>query len=112
MAVKRSVTLAVAKHLRKVLPPAFPVIVRPRKELDNPEDEAECNLVGKGARRRFEIWIAPRLSDREAAEALRHEWAHALAWSHLDDQRQTDADDEWHTDVWGVCYAKVYRATV
>jgi hypothetical protein len=111
MTAKRTLTLSVAKHLRKALPPAFPVSVRARRELDD-RNEAECSLVGTEDKRRFVIDIASRLSDREAVDALRHEWAHALAWSHLDDKRETDDDNEWHTDVWGVCYARVYRATV
>jgi hypothetical protein len=95
--------------LKQELPPAFPVVVR--KWVKMPKDYyADIELAGRGSRRRFRISINEKLNDSEATESLKHEWAHALAWRHADDQRDSEDDPEWHGDVWGVCYARVYRA--
>ncbi len=104
---RRKSTHATVRLLKALLPTAFPVVVRKWVRM---ADYATCELHGKGSRRRFRISINAKLNDSEATESVKHEWAHALAWSHLDDQRESDDDTEWHNDVWGVCYAKVYRA--
>jgi predicted SprT family Zn-dependent metalloprotease len=67
----------------------------------------DCCVTGSGTSRRFQIRIDREANDDMAREVLMHEWAHALAWRHLDDNRE---DEEWHTDVFGCVYAKIYRA--
>lgn len=55
-------------------------------------------------RRQFQITIASNLELQAKILVLIHEWAHALAWNHLDDK--TEKED--HDGAFGVAYARVF----
>lgn len=103
----------VAAGLRSLCPPAFPVVIR-TKQLA-PGIEGTCARH----RNRFVISIADRLNEKTGIEALLHEWAHALSWTHkLDSVAKMPIDDEamferlTHGPEWGVSYAAVWRCFV
>lgn len=66
----------------------------------------DCSLQGKGDRRYYLIRITRDADDLWQRETLIHEWAHAISWSHRDDQR--DSEHGWHGPEFGVAYAAAY----
>lgn len=95
----------VERWLRAAFPLDKPVSVQVLEDLgDDGEAFADCDLV-KG---RFEIRLHADLlcesTPYHAIEKLMHEWAHARAWFH--------PTKEHHPDIWGVHYARIYRAYV
>ncbi len=54
---------------------------------------------------RFEIRIDHRQSMRDILDILIHEWAHAMVWD-----ASEGAEFRGHGPLWGVAYARCYRA--
>lgn len=101
----------VVAGLRRLCPPAFPVVIR--TGLLPPGIEGTCTR----RHRRFVITVADRLDEPKAIDTLLHEWAHATAWNHrLDVITQTPPKDPHflerisHGGEWGVAYSTVWRA--
>jgi Zn-dependent peptidase ImmA (M78 family) len=90
--------------LKKECPPAFPISVKRLKM--SMKLCGTCALVDK----KFIIRIANRLDEDAAIDTLLHEWAHAIAWSHLHDALTPDKRYiKDHDATWGVAYAEVYN---
>jgi len=94
--------------LRKLCPPAMPVLVKFSK--------LPANKLGQCARRRarFVIHLNSELSQNQAIDVLIHEWAHALAWNYSLDKLVKTAsrelfDEVSHDETWGCAYSRVYR---
>jgi hypothetical protein len=103
----------IVQLLKSFIPTAFPVEVRFR-QLRN-------GIAGICSRRGplYVINICNTLDEGEAIATLLHEFGHALAWNHLDDQiaymgrgSQSEFDRRTHGPEWGVAYAEVYRTYV
>ena len=99
--------------LKSFIPTAFPVEVRFRR--------LRKGIAGNCSRRGplYVINICNTLYEGEVIAALLHEFGHALAWNHLDDQMayvdcgsQSEFERRTHGPEWGVAYAQVYRAYV
>lgn len=100
----------VVAGLRRLCPPAFPVVIR--TGLLSPDIEGTCTR----RHRRFVITVADRLDETKAIDTLLHEWAHATAWNHrLDAITQAPPKDPnvleriSHGGEWGVAYSMVWR---
>jgi hypothetical protein len=93
----------VLRILRKHLPTAFPVQVR-RTPLKG--DDGDCTKH----KSHFVIRIRKNLNQQQSIDTLVHEWAHARAWSHLDDGMENDEFIKSSHDArWGVAYSECYR---
>ena len=99
--------------LKNLVPPAFPVDVRIVRLGVGRAGDCVRN------RSRFEIRISSRLDLDNALETLCHEWAHALAWNHLDDKMgrsqkisRAEFQELSHGPTWGCAYSVVYRTYV
>lgn len=95
--------------LTNLLPPAFPVDVQVVRL--GASRAGDCVRV----RSRFKIRISSSLDLDGALETLCHEWAHALAWNHLDDKMgrsrkisRADFQEFSHGPQWGCAYSTVY----
>lgn len=93
----------IIRLLKTHLPVSLPVSVR-RVEL--PGYDGVC-----GKRQdKFQIRINRNLSEKEAIDALLHEYSHAVWWP---DSADSMSNDEFqslvHCDEWGRAYAQVYR---
>lgn len=98
----------VVRALRRVFPPAYPVRVRIRRSIK--KEFANCNLHGcvrdgRDEWSHFTIYLDGSAAFGVLCEALVHEWAHLLSWSHLHD---ANPDYHGHDETWGVWYAKLY----
>ena len=96
--------------LRRLLPAAFPVVVR-SADLGR-ETLGACHRTDG----RFMIRLAANLKESEATDVLLHEWAHALAWTHSLDKLAEAPDldrgafeDASHDAAWGCAFARVWR---
>ena len=89
-------------HIRKNLPCAFPVYVR-RKPI---KDWGGAIRIGK----KFNIVLSPLLTEPALSLIFLHEYAHCLAWNHLDDVSSSEElDKRAHDEIWGVAYSRVYQ---
>jgi hypothetical protein len=103
-------TREAAADLRAKFPPAFPVEIRRVAMPNDGARASDCDLMGKRTDegRRFVIRLEKSRCDELMADDLKHEWAHALAWSHLHDaQREAGREVEWHDPTWGFWYARI-----
>jgi len=89
--------------LRRSWPPRHPVTAR-RARCEDLAGLCEFPEPGRGhLPRRFRITIARNRSWPMQADALLHEWAHALTWF------GADAEREDHGGEFGLAYAELYR---
>lgn len=99
-------------RLRELVPAGLPATLR----------LAHIRSADGWCRRRktnFEITVSRYMSRCEAVDVLLHEWAHAVAWSHLDDAlgknpAVTKAELEYssHGPAWGVAFSRIYQTYV
>lgn len=97
------------RKLERLVPCAFPVVVRVTKSI-GVGTCGDCSRL-RGRKPHFLIRIMPCLNESEMVGTLIHEWAHARCWNHLHDKLGLDStDEEWHGEEWGVEFSRVYRA--
>ena len=99
-------------RLRELVPAGLPVKLR----------LAHILSADGWCRRRktnFEITVSRYMNRSEAIEVLLHEWAHAVAWNHLDDAlarnpavSKAEFDHVSHGPAWGVAFSRVYQCYV
>ena len=68
---------------------------------------------------KFEITVSRYMNRCEAIDVLLHEWAHAVAWNHLDDALaknpsvpKSEFDHLLHGPAWGVAFSRIYQCFV
>ena len=113
-AVKGTSFYRVIEFLRKVVPPAFPVVVQVKRVPSG--TEGDCTRAGQC----FRIRINNQLPEAAAIDVLLHEWAHALAWNYqldkLSRSQSKSSEQEFdllaHGSEWGCAYSRVYLAFI
>jgi len=88
------------RWIRRKFPPPHQVAVKCEPLEDYGLITYYIDETGKPS---FVIHINTKLKYSDKAYTLLHEWAHLLVWFGADH----DID---HSDEWGLCYAKLYRA--
>jgi len=97
--------IKIARELRVLVPPVWPVRVRRCKM---PEGvHGDCALVvKKPSEPHYVIRVAKDLDEQAQVYVLMHEWAHALSWGSESHRIRN------HGPEWGIAMSRIWQALV